>query len=138
MHAGLHAQPTTAPVVDLKPMEGDYTVTQATRGKDRPDAAMMAAMRVSIHGDHMTVSAGGRDQDIRIVRFDGTQQPMLLDTARPGEPGGAAQTYPRICKLEGDTLSICFAREGGRPTSFEPTAANSTMVLKRAAATTRP
>jgi uncharacterized protein (TIGR03067 family) len=101
---------------DLKALEGTWTVTSVERdGKE--DKALSGATRVH-SGTRYTLTPKNGTAVPGMFKIDPGQSPRTIDmTPTAGRYKG--KTLLGIYKLEGDTLTICFAEPGkDRPTEF--------------------
>ena len=115
------AQEDKALKTDLERLQGTWTVIAAERvGKQIPEEEVKKAnLRLIIKGKKFTgrsfpgEQAGeqGEEADIKI---DPSTNPKTIDISRDGKVGLG------IYEVDGDTLKICFGREGReRPTEFK-------------------
>jgi RNA polymerase sigma factor (sigma-70 family) len=97
-------------------------------GKKAPAEAFEGARVVLAKGGKMSARLAGKEQEFT-YQMDPTTEIKELDATND-----KGQTVLGIYKLDGDTLTYCFARGGGRPTEFaSPKGTNLVLeVLKRA------
>ena len=82
-------------------------------------------------GRFETRDAGGGTKTSGTYTADPKKQPAELDVTEPAAPDGKASLS--IYRVDGDTLTICTAIMGERPTAFDPKpgANQLLLVLKR-------
>jgi uncharacterized protein (TIGR03067 family) len=96
---------------DQEKLQGKWEVESATRGGKKAPAERIKAMRMVIEGDRMTVKDGTRDETATFTLMP-DQKPPAIDI-KPNRPG--EKTVRGIYRVEGDTLTMCWVREGDRP-----------------------
>ncbi|HEX3152580.1 MAG TPA: TIGR03067 domain-containing protein [Gemmataceae bacterium] len=70
---------------------------------------------------------GGNGQENGSYKFDAKKDPAEIDISP--EAAGKGPTLAGIYKIEGDTLTICFAMGGDRPKKFESPAGSMLMLV---------
>lgn len=100
---------------DAKKLEGDWTIESWVQ-LGRPTGVRGTW---SFKGDKYTLDQGGNLEE-GTIKLDKAKKPPVMDLAITG---GSCQgkDQPGIYKLDGDTLTLCFAWPGNtdRPTEFE-------------------
>jgi uncharacterized protein (TIGR03067 family) len=99
-------------------LEGDWAmVSGASNGTDLPDAMVKTGKRTAKNGE-TTISLNGRLFFKAKYTFDRSKKPATIDYDMiEGLTKGKKQLG--IYKLDGDTVTFCFASPGGdRPTEF--------------------
>jgi uncharacterized protein (TIGR03067 family) len=117
------------PPKDEEKILGTWTIVSYTEGgKKAPAEAFEGARVVIAKGGKMIARLGGKEQEFTYQMDPTTEIKELNATNDKG------QTVLGIYKLDGDTLTFCFSRGGGRPTEFaSPKRTNLVLeVLKRA------
>jgi uncharacterized protein (TIGR03067 family) len=112
--AGLHGQDVPK---DLVPLQGTWVPAGAVfDGVDVPAELLKERLWV-IAGDQLSeVNKGRRERRATLV-IDAAKKPAALDvTYVEGDAKG--QMGRAIYKLDGDTLTVCMALPGDRPTEF--------------------
>jgi uncharacterized protein (TIGR03067 family) len=116
---------------------GEWVGEKATAGgKDRPVPAGGIKFTFTADGK-FTVHEGKREKpDEGTYKADTKKDPAEIDIFPPAEKAGRG-TVRGIFKVEGDTLTLCFAGgkdDAQRPTKFESPADSNVMLmtLKRA------
>ena len=114
----------TAPEVKDPPKKEEPTIV----GSWKAESGMAGGMKLPLpdSGVTFTFAADGKvtviegtegKADTGTYKLDAKKSPMTLDLIPPEEKKG--KIAQGIVKVEGDTLTICFAKEGDRPTAFE-------------------
>jgi uncharacterized protein (TIGR03067 family) len=128
-----------APKETAKPtpkLEGDWVVESF----DAPEKGPPGTITFTITADRILINSGGRDKpDDAAYSADLTKKPATIDI-RPNRAGGPGGPPPPdlvvkgILSIDGDTLKLCFTRDGERPTEFKADADKRTVLitLKRA------
>ena len=73
----------------------------------------------------VAVNGARRPEESATYRLDSSKNPAAIDFV----PKNGPKSVPGILKLQGDRLILCFAIEGNRPTAFNPSSQNLTVVL---------
>lgn len=117
------AKPDPSPV-------GEWTVEASLFG-GKDDGVMRTAPieKIIITADRWTVVRNGDTSVGSPIAFDPKKDPPELDF----NPGLGAGAIKGIYKLDGDTLTVCYAIDGDRPTKVESRAGTQVrlMTLKR-------
>ena len=134
--AGLEALAAPAPKPapkpdqnDLKKLEGDWKIESWTQF----GAQVGANWTWTFKGDKYTLDQGTNLEE-GTIKLDPKKDPPVMDLEITGG-NCKGKDQPGIYKLDGDTLTVCFAWPGvaDRPTEFTSTADNRwiLIVLKR-------
>jgi uncharacterized protein (TIGR03067 family) len=131
--AGSFGLSTAAPAPkddkDLKKFEGDWTFTAwESRGQAVPREQLDIAKWL-VKGDKYTFEMG-EEKEEGTIKLDPAKKPATIDFAiTAGNDKGKDQ--PGIYKVDGDTITICLARPGGkeRPTDFKSTEENGFILV---------
>lgn len=114
---------------DLKKFEGDWTFTAwEASGQTLPQEALDIA-KWSVKGDKYTFEMGEVKEE-GTIKLDPAKKPATIDFAiTSGNDKGKDQ--PGIYKVDGETITICLARPGGkdRPTDFKSTEENGFILV---------
>lgn len=125
--------PKDPPTKDADPLLGKWTGLKAeAAGTPLPVPPGGVSMEFRAGGAWVT-EEGGKAPEEGGYTADRTKDPHEIDLTQPAA-GGKAMKVLGIYKVEGDTLTLCLAAAGGRPTKFESAAGQATvlMTFKRA------
>jgi uncharacterized protein (TIGR03067 family) len=115
---------------DLKGLQGTWQVQSATRnGNDMP-AGDVAKVKMTFDGTNVALTTPEGKQERATIRLDAGKKPSSIDIKPPRDDKPSRGIY----ELDGDTLKLCFSRQGGeRPTEFASRKGSFTtlIVLKR-------
>jgi uncharacterized protein (TIGR03067 family) len=111
------------PEAEQKQLQGTYTVTTVTV-EEKP-VEMFQNGKLIIEGDKATIRSANEAHDARFKIVDATAKPKRINF-NPEGPSVAEGIY----KLEGDTLTICFAKDGEkRPSEFSSRGKGLTLIV---------
>jgi uncharacterized protein (TIGR03067 family) len=118
---------------DIKKFAGDWTVASWKQGGADLDADRLEAAKWSVKDNKYTFEMDGNAEE-GTIKLDPTKKVPTIDlTITGGNDKGKEQ--PGIYKIDGDTITFCFARPGGtdRPKDFTSTEddSNILIVMKR-------
>lgn len=122
---------TAAHAADKDKLQGYWKVEKAVRdGMEMPNEER-DKLKLEFKGDKVIPHEGDRTEEAAEFVLDETKKPKAIDI-KP--PKGEEKLVKGIYELTGDTLKICFARAGERPTEFSSAAGSKMMFiqLKRA------
>lgn len=125
--------PKEPPKKDADPLLGKWTgLTATAAGTPLPVPAGGVTMEFRAGGAWVT-EEGGKAPEEGGYTADPKRDPHEIDLTQPAA-GGKIMRMRGIYKVEGDTLTLCLAAAGGRPTKFESAAGQQTvlMTFKRA------
>jgi uncharacterized protein (TIGR03067 family) len=123
------ALPADTPKPTDKPaaLDGTWSVQSATReGMPSPDD-MVKNTKFVFSGNKVMVKEGDRKPEEATITIDASKKPATIDI-KPSN-GPADRLVKGIYQLDGDTLKLCFRREGDRPTEFASTAENKAVLM---------
>jgi len=115
---------------DAEKLQGTWTVESAEKhGKKRP-AEKLKDIRAVIEGDSFKLKMGDQEGESATIKLDPWKTPKTIDL----QPTTPTKTERRPClgiyELKGDTLKLCWRKEGGeRPTEFAAKADDRHSVL---------
>jgi uncharacterized protein (TIGR03067 family) len=109
------------------PTVGKWRLESVVRD-GKPDDSLKGATRTHDADGKYTITPVGGDTMIGTYTLDATHSPVTIDM-KPAGGRYKDKTLLGIAKLEGDTLTVCFAEPGkDRPAKFE-SAPGSGLVL---------
>ena len=118
--------PKDPPKKDTDPLLGAWVAETAETGGM---ALPVGGMTLEFKADGKVVMAdGGKPPEEGRYTADRKKDPPEIDVDAP-VAGGKVMTMPGIYKVEGDTLTLCLAAAGGRPTKFESAAGQAALLL---------
>jgi uncharacterized protein (TIGR03067 family) len=114
---------------DEKKILGTWTIESFMEGGKKADKELIKDAKVTITADGKIKLTRGEQEEEFTYTLDSTQKPKEINLTNSKD-----KTASGIYKLEGDKLTVCFARQGGdRPLDFasEKGSAVVLQVLKR-------
>jgi uncharacterized protein (TIGR03067 family) len=113
---------------DKDKIQGIWKAEKSVRGgKDAP-AEELGKMKVKFDGDKVFPHEGEREEKAGTFTLDATKSPKTIDLVPPAG-NEKDRKILGIYEIDGDTLKLCLAMEGERPTKFESTEGSKTMFL---------
>jgi uncharacterized protein (TIGR03067 family) len=107
-----HADEKDAPK-DEEKILGTWTIVSWEEGGEKVAQDVIKGVKVTFAADgKMTVKQGEKEQEFT-YQLDPAQKPKAIDGTN-----AQGQTVLGIYKLDRDSLTICYARGGDRPTEF--------------------
>lgn len=120
-------KPEDAAKKDLEALQGDWKVEKAVRGgKDAP-AEVAAKLKLTFAGNKLSVDEGSARDEQATLTLDPSKTPAAVDF-QPTRPG--KDVIKGIYKLDGDSLTLCWAKEGDRPTEFASKEGSETVLFE--------
>ena len=120
--------PKEPPKKDANPLLGEWVGEKAeAAGMPLPVPAGGVSMEIKPDGT-MVMKEGSKAPEEVGYTTNPKKDPHEIDLTPPAA-GGKAMTMLGIYKVEGDTLTLCLAAAGGRPTKFEPAAGQATILM---------
>jgi uncharacterized protein (TIGR03067 family) len=111
------AFPSAVRADDLKAMEGTWRVESVEAGGKAVEAEDLQSLELTISGEHYTVKTKD-GMDVGTLKLDETQKPRTMDATKT-EGFDAGKVVKAIYTIEGNTLKVCCAPDGGqRPTEL--------------------
>lgn len=108
---------TAARADDLKAMEGTWKMTLAEAGGHAVEPEELKDLVVTIAGDHYTAKVKD-GMEAGTVKLDETPKLKTLDATKT-EGFEAGKVIKAVYELQGDTMRVCYAFDGGeRPTEL--------------------
>ncbi|HEX3151517.1 MAG TPA: TIGR03067 domain-containing protein [Gemmataceae bacterium] len=115
--------------VDPAKLDGAWTITAWEQGGATMPLERLSVARMTIKGDQYNFELGAKKEE-GALKLDAGTSPTSIDlTISSGTEKGERQLG--ICRVEGDSLTICLARPGmkDRPTEFTSTKANRQVLM---------
>ena len=111
---------------DAERLQGTWTVESAE--KQAPEK--VKGLRAVVTGDSFTLKMGDKDVETATIQLDPSKTPKTIDF-QPATPGKTEKRPSLgIYELKGDTLKLCWRKEGGeRPSEFAAKADDRDFVL---------
>ncbi len=98
---------------DLKKMQGEWIVEEAQRGGNTATGDELKKMLVTIKGSRITIDVGEARDEVAQMTLDPNEKPAAVDLKARGN-----EVMKGIYKLDGGMLTVCWSKEGERPTEF--------------------
>ena len=111
------------PAKDEDAIKGAWTMESGTRGGEAASEKLVKNFRVTFAADgKLTVRTKDKDEE-GTFKLDATKKPKEINFGVNGK------NLEGIYTLEGDTLKLCVAEEGGRPAEFKSPEGTKTMLM---------
>lgn len=107
--------PSDAGKKDLEKLQGEWKAEKAQNDGEEAPASLVEKMTVTVKGESMTIDVGSARDEKAKIHLDPGKSPAAIDI-KPTRPG--RETILGIYRLEGDSLTLCWAIEGARPAEF--------------------
>jgi uncharacterized protein (TIGR03067 family) len=98
-------------------MTGTWTYVSGVKNGEKLDADHFKDSKVTITKDTMTLE-GPAGKFVLEYKLDTKKKPVTI-SMKMTEGAGEGATAEGIVKVKGDELTICYAREGDGPKTFE-------------------
>ena len=127
---GARADDKTDVEKELKKFQGTWTFESVEAGGKTLPNADFKGMTVTFELDKYTVKMGDEVIQVATPKLDPSKSPKTIDVSvTKGIDKGA--TIRGIYEINGDTLKVCFDREGKRPTEFKSTPGSRVLVVHK-------
>jgi len=107
--------PSDAAKKDLAALQGEWKVEKAVRGGMAAPADVVEKLKLKFEGVKVVVDEGTARDEQAEVTLDPSKKPAAVDIV-PTRPG--KEIVKGIYKLDGDSLTMCWAKSGERPSEF--------------------
>jgi uncharacterized protein (TIGR03067 family) len=99
---------------DQEAMQGRWKIVKAMRGNNEMPAAERDGIKLTIKDNKFEIAENGHN-DTAEFKLDPSMNPRTINLRPQGQPETLG-----IYEIDGDSMKICFARDGGkRPTKFD-------------------
>jgi uncharacterized protein (TIGR03067 family) len=120
--------PKDPPKKDVDPLLGQWVGEKAETG-GMPLPVPVGGMSMEFKPDgKLVMTDGGKPPEEAGYKADPKKDPHEIDVVPPAA-GGKVMTMLGIYKVDGDSLTLCLAAAGERPTKFESAAGQATILL---------
>ncbi len=106
---------------DLQKLAGKWQPTSMLIGKNKTSDEDLKTFTLALEGDTYTFSIKGeKEPDKGKFKIDANAKPMTMDIITGKDSPNKGKILLAIYELDGDTMKICYDREGKkRPTEFK-------------------
>jgi uncharacterized protein (TIGR03067 family) len=111
---------------ELALIQGSWQVTSFTEDGNKKDESETANVQLVIKGNALTLVGMGDDKQATI-KIDSSKKPKQIDIF---PEGGGPEKIACIYELTADTLKVCGAADGPRPTEFKSEAGSNTVLVQ--------
>jgi uncharacterized protein (TIGR03067 family) len=117
---------------DQEKFQGTWKPEKAVQGGMSMPAEELEKMSIEFKGNMAMPRHGEKQEKAAEFKLDASKKPKTIDISVP--QGDKSEHVKGIYEFDGDTLKICFSKDGGeRPEKFESAEGSKSMliVLKR-------
>jgi uncharacterized protein (TIGR03067 family) len=111
---------------ELALIQGSWQVISFTENGDKKDESETANVQLVIKGNALTLVGMGDDKH-GTIKIDSSKKPKQLDIF---PEGGGPEKIACIYELTADTLKVCGAADGPRPTEFKSEAGSEIVLVQ--------
>ncbi len=108
-------QPSDSAKKDLAKLQGEWKPEKAQRGGKDVPAEVLNKLTIKFKDDSMVIDDGSARENSAKITLDPSQSPAALEIHPKSKPD---RTVRGIYNFTGDTLTLCWSREGARPSAF--------------------